>query len=157
MKATEQEKETLHRGCGMKVKIKLIDGGKMPVFKTEGAVCADAYARLYEPMVIPKGKRSLVPLGFACELPTGYELQVRPRSGLSLLGVDVTLGTGDWDYRGEYKACVVNNIDDDFIIHNGDRICQIAIREAQVIEFEQVAELTETDRGEGGFGSTGVR
>ena len=140
----------------MKVKVKLINGGKMPVFKTAGAVCADCYARTNVDVVIPKGKRKLIPLGFAIELPEGYELQVRPRSGGTAKGIDIGWGTGDYDYTGEYMACVINGSDDDFIVHNGDRICQIAIREALQIEFEEVSEIKETERGSAGFGSTGV-
>lgn len=140
----------------MRVKVKLIDGGKMPVFKTEGAVCADSYARLDGDVVIQKGKRALIPLGFAIGLPAGWEVQVRPRSGLTSRGIEVGQGTGDWDYTGEYKACVINNSDEDFTVHNGDRICQVAIREAPAIEFDTVTELEETERGDGGFGSTGI-
>jgi dUTP pyrophosphatase len=140
----------------MKVKIKFIDGGKLPEYKTEGAVCADCYARLSAPFIsIPKGKRCLVNLGFAIELPVGYEAVIRPRSGLSKTGIDVSIGTIDWDYRGEVKACVINNTDGDFDIHNEDRICQIKIQKAEQFEFEKVDELSETKRGEGGFGSTG--
>ena len=140
----------------MKVKIKLIEGGKVPLFKTEGAVCADAYARLEKDVEIQPGARSLIPLGFACELPQGWELQVRPRSGLTSKAVDNGWGTGDWDYTGEYKACVINNTKELLVIHNGDRVCQIAIREAPKIEFEVVNEIKETVRGSNGFGSTGV-
>lgn len=141
----------------MKVKIKLIEGGVMPEFKTAGAVCADAYARLDNDITIQPGERALIPLGFACGLPEGWELQVRPRSGLTSKGIDNGWGTGDWDYTGEYKACVMNNKKEPFVIHNGDRVCQIAIREAPKIEFEQVDELSETERGSNGFGSTGDR
>lgn len=141
----------------MKIKMKLFKGGKLPEFKTDGAVCADAYARLEETVVIPKGKRKLIPLGFACELPKGWELQVRPRSGLTAKAVDNGWGTGDWDYTGEYMACVINNTDEELKIENGDRICQIAIREAPIIEFEVVDEIKSTVRGSGGFGHTGVK
>lgn len=140
----------------MKVKIKLLEGGKMPEFKTAGAVCADAYAHLDNDVEIQPGARTLIPLGFACGLPQGWELQVRPRSGLTSKAVDNGWGTGDWDYTGEYKACVINNTKELLVIHNGDRVCQIAIREAPKIEFEQVEELSETERGSNGFGSTGV-
>lgn len=139
----------------MKVKVKLIDGGKMPGFKTEGAVCADCYSRV--DVTVPAGKRSLIPLGFAIELPERWEAVIRPRSGLTSKGIDSGIGTIDFDYRGEVKGCLINNSDEDFIVRVGDRICQIAIREAPVIEFEQVAELTETERGENGFGSTGLK
>lgn len=140
----------------MKVKIKIIDGGKLPEYKTEGAACADCYARLSAPFIsIPKGKRCLVNLGFAIEVPEGYEAVIRPRSGLSKTGIDVAIGTIDWDYRGEVKACVINNTDGDFDIHNEDRICQIKIQKAEQFEFEKVDTLSETERGEKGFGSTG--
>ena len=138
------------------VKIKLIDGGKLPEFKTKGAVCADCYARLDTNFFIKKGERKLIPLGFACGLSEGYEIQVRPRSGLSSKGIDVSLGTGDWDYTGEYMACVTNNSEKDFPIHNGDRICQFAIREVPNIKFKLVDELEETERGSRGFGHTGI-
>lgn len=140
----------------MKIKIKLFKGGRMPEFKTAGAVCADCYARLDEDVVIPSRKRALIPLGFAAELPKNYELQVRPRSGLTSREIDIGNGTGDWDYRGEYKACVINNSDSPFTVKNGDRICQAAIRETPEIEFEAVSELSSTERGEGGFGHTGM-
>ena len=100
----------------MKIKIKLFEGGRMPEFKTAGAVCADCYARLEEDVVIPCGKRALIPLGFAAELPKNWELQVRPRSGLTSREIDIGNGTGDWDYRGEYKACVINNSDSPFTV-----------------------------------------
>lgn len=141
----------------VRVKIKLFEGGKLPVFKTKGAVAADCYARLEETVSILPHTRTLIPLGFACGLPEGYEIQVRPRSGLSSKYVDVTLGTGDIDYTGEYKACVINNTDKTFEVSNGDRICQIAIREAPKIEFKLVNELEETERGSNGFGSTGLK
>lgn len=141
----------------MSVKFKLINGGIMPEFKTKGAVCADAYARLDEALTIPVGQRRLIPLGFACGLTEGWELQIRPRSGLSAKGIDVAFGTGDSDYTGEYKANVINNSSEDFVIWNGDRICQIAIREAPRVPFESTEELEETERGAGGFGHTGLR
>ena len=139
------------------VKIKLIEGGKLPEFKTAGAVCADAYARLERNIFIKKGERKLIPLGFACGLPEGYELQVRPRSGLTSKGTDNGWGTGDTDYTGEYMACVINNSDKDFPVCNGDRICQIAIREVPKVKFTVVEELEKTERGSKGFGSSGIR
>jgi dUTP pyrophosphatase len=140
----------------MKIKIKLIEGGKLPEFKTDGAVCADCYARIgTEYINIPANSRCLVNLGFALELPKGCEALIRPRSGLSRLGVDVALGTIDFDYRGEIKACIINNTIGAIAINNGERICQIAIREVPDVRLEVVDELSETERGENGFGSTG--
>ena len=138
------------------VKVKLFKGGKLPEFKTESAACADCRARLDEDVVIPSGKRALIPLGIACGLPEGYEIQVRPRSGLSSKSIDVTLGTGDADYTGEYKANVVNTSGEDFVVHNGDRICQMAFREVPKVSFAIVSELEKTERGDGGFGHTGI-
>ena len=142
----------------MNIKIKLIEGGKMPEFKTKGAVCLDCYARLpkeFYSLNIPANSRCLVNLGFAMELPKGYEAVIRPRSGLSKECIDVAIGTIDWDYRGEVKACLINNTIGTRTINNGERICQIAIRKVPEIELEVVSELSETNRGENGFGSTG--
>lgn len=143
------------------VKIKLIDGGKMPEFKTEGAVAADCYAHISNAtdnsITIAPRKRALIPLGFAIGLPKGWEVQIRPRSGLTSNSIDNGWGTGDWDYTGEYKACVINNSEEPFVVHDGDRVCQMAIREAPAISFKVVEELEETERGAGGFGHTGLR
>ena len=140
----------------MRVKVKLIEGGKMPEFKTVGAVCADCYARVETPCVLFPYGRTLVPLGFALGLRPGYEAVIRPRSGLSSKGIDVCIGTIDFDYRGEVKACVINNSSRSFEIADGDRICQIAVRKVPAVEFESVETLDDTERGESGFGSTGI-
>ena len=141
----------------MKIKIKPVEGGKLPVYKTEGAVCADCYARLSAQFIsIPKGKRCLVNLGFAIELPEGYEAVVRPRSGNSKKGIDIAIGTIDFDFRAEIKACVINNTDGDLDIHNGERICQLKIQKAEQFKFRVVDTLSKTERGEKGWGSTGA-
>ncbi|MBR1536007.1 MAG: dUTP diphosphatase [Treponema sp.] len=140
----------------MEIKVKLVDGGKMPEYKTAGAACADCYARLITPFItIPKKSRVLVALGFCIELPKGYEAVIRPRSGMTKKGIDIALGTIDWDYRNEVMCQLINNSDGDFDIKNLDRICQMKIQKAEQFEFVQVDELSETDR-KGGFGSTGV-
>ena len=140
------------------IKVKLFDGGKIPEYKTSGAVCADCYARVEEQTVIvPAGSRKLVPLGFAVELPQNYELVIRPRSGFSSKGIDVAIGTVDTDYRGEIKACVINTLSEDLMIQDGERICQIAIRQLPYVQFVTDEELSETERGKSGFGSTGVK
>ena len=139
----------------IKIKIKLIEGGRLPEFKTNGAVCADCYSRCEEPIEIKPGERKLIPLGFAVELPKGYEMVLRPRSGMSKNGIDLAIGTIDFDYRGEVMACVINNIDKAISVENDTRICQCAIRQVPEIEFEVVSELSETVRSENGFGSTG--
>lgn len=139
----------------MKVKIKQIDGGKLPAYKRVGDVCMDCYARTFN--IIPAFGRKLIPLGFALELPVGYEAIIRPRSGNSKDGIDVCIGTIDTNYRGEVMACVCNTLDEDFRIEEGDRICQLAIREAPTVDWEVVDELSETERGANGFGSSGMK
>ena len=139
----------------MKIKIKLIEGGRLPEFKTDGAVCADCYSRCEEPIEIKSGERKLIPLGFAVELPKGYEMVLRPRSGMSKNGIDATIGTIDFDYRGEVMVCIINNMDKAIAVENDTRICQCAIRQVPETEFEVVSELSETNRGNNGFGSTG--
>ena len=137
----------------IKVDVKIIEGGELPKYQRKHDACLDCYSRIN--VVIPKGKRVLVPLGFALELPTGYEAIVRPRSGLSRDEIDVAIGTIDSNYRGEVMACVINNTSDRYEISAGDRICQLAIREAPQIKFNVVEELSETERGSNGFGSSG--
>ena len=137
----------------MNVKIKQIEGGMLPIYKRDGDVCMDCFAR--KQITIGRYNRRLVPLGFALELPKGYEAIVRPRSGLSKEGVDVCIGTIDTNYRGEVMACVINNYDDVIYIEEGERVCQLAIREAPAIDWEVVEELSETERGDNGFGSSG--
>lgn len=140
----------------MNVKIKLIDGGKLPEYKRDGDVCMDCYARCEKPQPIPAGKRALIPLGFALELPEGYEAVIRPRSGMNKTGVDSLIGTIDTNYRGEVCAILWNNTGVAISVENGTRICQLAIREAPHIEWDVVSELSETNRNDKGFGSTGL-
>lgn len=144
--------------ANLKVKIKLLEGGKLPNYGRDGDVCLDCYARCDEPIRIENRERALIPLGFALELPDGYEAVIRPRSGKSSQGVDATIGTIDTNYRGELKACLINNMNnpnETVVIENGAKICQLAIRVAPIIEWEVVNELSETVRGENGFGSSG--
>ena len=137
------------------VKIKLVPGGKMPEYKTAGAACADCYARVQT--IIPAGERRLVPLGVCLELPEGYEAVVRPRSGMSKNGVDVAIGTVDCDFRSEIMANVINNMKEGLVVEEGTRVCQLKIQKAEQFNFVKVDELSETERGNGGFGSTGVK
>ena len=141
----------------VEVKIKLMEGGKLPEFKTEGAVCCDCYARLDELQVIQPRSRAKIPLGFAMELPIGWEAVVRPRSGLTSIGQDIGIGSVDYDFRGEVSANVINDSDYCFTVYPSDRICQLAIREVPKVNFIVVNELSETERGEKGFGSSGMR
>ena len=139
----------------MYVKIKLVKDGTAPAYRREGDACLDCYARDFARIV--HGQREVVPLGFSLELPVGYEAIVRPRSGLSKEGIDIAIGTIDPNYRGEVMACVINNSGNTFAVAPGDRICQLAIREAPKILWDVVDELSETERGENGFGSSGIK
>lgn len=143
-----------------KVNIKCVasEGAVIPQYKTSGAAGADICALLSESVTIKKGCRAMIPTGLYFSIPEGYEVQVRPRSGLAAKnGVTVlnTPGTIDSDYRGEVKVILVNLGDEDFTVNNGDRIAQIVVAPVTIGVFEQVSSLDETERGAGGFGSTG--
>lgn len=136
------------------------DGLKLPAFETVLAAGADLRAAVSDsvPMVLTPGERALVPTGFCMALPAGYEAQIRPRSGLAYKhGVTClnTPGTIDADYRGEVKVLLINHGQDSFTIHRGERIAQMVISPITQPEFVEVDVLSETDRGAGGFGSTG--
>lgn len=138
----------------MEVKIKLLDG-QMPVYSRERDACLDCYAA--EDLTIEKGVTKKVKLGFALELPVGYEAQIRPRSGLSLIGLDVKLGTIDSNYRGEVSAIVQNNSTlDEYKILKGNRIAQMLIQKVEPISLIEVDALSDTNRGDNGFGSSGI-
>ena len=139
------------------VKVKLITNGKIPVKKTVGASCFDCYARIEnKTLVLAPGERRTIPLGFGLDLPFEYEAVIRPRSGLSKIGIDSIIGTIDSDYRGEVNAILINKTGEYFKIENGDRICQMKIQHAPMVKLELVPELSETERGCNGFGSTGI-
>lgn len=140
---------------GVKVKI-LNPGAIIPKYQTEEAAGFDLHS--VEEKTIKAGERDVVKTGLAVALPKGYELQVRPRSGLALKnGVTVlnTPGTVDSDYRGELMVILLNTSKEDFIIKKGDRIAQAVIKEILQADFAVVDELDSTGRGTGGFGSTG--
>ena len=141
----------------VEVKIKLIAGGTLPSYKRDGDACLDCCARLDGDLTISPKTRRLVNLGFVLELPVGWEAVIRPRSGLTSIEIDNGIGTIDSNYRGEVKACVINAGNEYFTISNGDRICQMAVRRAPKVKFIEVDELSETNRGDNGFGSTGVK
>lgn len=138
----------------MNVKIKRIENGILPEYKTLGSSGADCYSRIN--WIVNSGDTMKIPLGFAVEIPMGYEMQIRPRSGLSKDGIISQLGTIDSDYRGEVCAIVTNNTKENFMIHKGDRIAQAVICPVIIANWNEVQELSETKRGKGGFGSTGV-
>ncbi|MBB5225445.1 dUTP diphosphatase [Treponema ruminis] len=143
-----------------KVTVKCVasQGAIIPQYKTSGAAGADICALLAEPVIIKKGERAMIPTGLFFSIPEGYEIQVRPRSGLAAKnGVTVlnTPGTIDSDYRGEVKVILINLGNEDFEVKNGERIAQIVLAPVTIADFEQVSVLDETERGSGGFGSTG--
>lgn len=134
-------------------------GAVIPEYKTAGAAGADLCALLEEPLIIPAGRSVMVPTGLFFEIPQGYEVQVRPRSGLAAKnGVTVlnTPGTIDSDYRGEIKVILINLGAADFTVNSGDRIAQMVIAPVTQAAFTITDSLSETERGSGGFGSTGV-
>ncbi|MCR4579198.1 MAG: dUTP diphosphatase [Treponema sp.] len=144
-----------------KVSVKYIanEGAVVPEYKTKGAAGADICARLDSPVTIASGKFAMIPTGLFFEIPEGYEIQVRPRSGLAAKnGVTVlnTPGTIDSDYRGELKVILINLGDSDFVVNDKDRIAQIIIAPVTQASFEESESLSGTERGAGGFGSTGV-
>ncbi len=134
------------------------EGLPLPTPATAGSAGVDLRAAVAEALVIAPGERCLVATGFSIEIPEGYEGQVRPRSGLALRH-GITLpnapGTIDSDYRGEVKVILMNLGSDDFKLERGDRIAQLVISSLSRVEWEEVEVLAESDRGEGGFGSTG--
>ena len=133
----------------------------LPGYQTDGAAGADLMAALApdDELILPPGKYAMVPTGLAIALPAGYEAQVRPRSGLAAKhGVTVlnSPGTIDCDYRGEIKVILINHGDQEFIILHGDRIAQLVIAPVTQAIFTVRTELQSSERGAGGFGSTGV-
>lgn len=142
------------------MKIKIINKSKhsLPHYATAAAAGMDLKADLAEPIVLKSLERTLVPTGLFIELPIGYEAQVRPRSGLAFkngLTVLNSPGTIDADYRGEIKIILVNLSKEDFIINDGERVAQLVIAKHEQAEWIEVEQLIDTDRGAGGFGSTG--
>ncbi len=132
----------------------------MPAYATGLSAGMDLRANLSEPITLKPLQRCLVPTGLFIALPKGYEAQVRPRSGLALKkGVTVlnSPGTIDADYRGEVCVILVNLSNDDFIIEDGERIAQMVVARHETVEWESVETLDATERGEGGFGHTGVK
>ncbi|MDE5635894.1 MAG: dUTP diphosphatase [Muribaculaceae bacterium] len=132
---------------------------QLPAYATDGASGLDVRANLDESVTLAPLERVLIPTGLFVSIPAGYECQVRPRSGLAAkYGVTVANapGTIDSDYRGEIKVILVNLSQSPFVINDGERVAQLVFAPYQRIEWAPVANLDETDRGEGGFGHTGV-
>jgi len=144
------------------MEIKIVNKSKhsLPHYGTIASAGVDLRANIDEPIVLKPLERTLVKTGLFIELPIGYEAQVRPRSGLAYKnGVTVlnTPGTIDADYRGEIGVILVNLSNENFTIENGERIAQMVIAKHEQAEWVQVEELSDTDRGAGGFGSTGKK
>ena len=145
----------------LKMLVEVLPHGKdlpLPKYMSAHAAGMDLYAAVNPEMVIPPGEWKLVPTGISIALPEGYEAQVRPRSGLALKqGVSIlnTPGTVDADYRGEVGVILMNHSKQNLVIKRGDRIAQMIINKIEHVAIEEVAELPETERGEGGFGHTG--
>lgn len=144
----------------MKIKIINKSGHKLPHYETLASAGMDLRADLKSPITLKPLERAIVPTGLYMELPVGYEAQVRPRSGLAAKkGITVlnAPGTIDADYRGNVGVILVNLSNEDFTVENGERIAQMVIAKHERAEWEEVESLSETDRGEGGFGSTGTK
>lgn len=144
---------------GVAVRIKRLPHGEglpLPAYATHGAAGMDVVSA--EDVTIAPGARHAVASGFCVAIPEGYEIQVRPRSGLALkhgITVPNTPGTVDSDYRGELKVILLNHGTEPFPIHRGDRIAQLVLAPVTQAAWQEVAELDDTERGAGGFGSTG--
>ena len=146
----------------MEIKVEIINKGKhpLPEYATILSAGMDIRANIDQPILLKPLERKLVPTGLFIALPAGFEAQVRPRSGLAFKkGVTVlnTPGTIDADYRGEVGVILVNISSEDFTIEDGERIAQLVIAKHEQASWVQVEELSSTERGAGGFGSTGVK
>jgi dUTP pyrophosphatase len=133
--------------------------GRLPEYKTRGASGFDIQAYLDEPVTLKPGERKLVPTGLFFEIPEGCEAQVRARSGLAIkhgIGLVNSIGTIDSDYRGEIKVPLINFSNEEFTIKDGERIAQVVLMPVIRAELHLSDELSDTERGEGGFGHTGV-
>ena len=142
----------------MEVKVVNKSNHRLPEYATIGSAGMDLKANISEPVVLKPLKRELISTGLYMQIPTGHEVQIRPRSGLACkYGITVANapGTIDSDYRGEVKVCLINLSDTPFVVNPGERIAQAVLNKVEKIEWNEVAELDETERGEGGFGHTG--
>lgn len=144
------------------MKVNIINKSKhdLPEYATLHAAGMDLRANISEPIVLKPLERTLVPTGLYIELPVGYEAQIRPRSGLAIKkGITVlnSPGTIDADYRGQICAILINLSNEEFIINDGERICQMVIASHAQVELISVEELSDTERGDGGFGHTGKK
>ncbi len=142
----------------MRVKIINKSNNALPAYETASSAGMDLRAFIDVDVVLKPFERKLIPTGLYIELPDGYEAQIRPRSGLAIKsGITVlnSPGTIDADYRGEIKVILINLSNQEFTIKSGERICQMVIAKHEKAEFIEVEEISETERGAGGFGHTG--
>lgn len=144
------------------IEVKIINrsGNQLPTYETHSSAGMDVRAALDQPVTLHPMERMLVPTGLRMQLPQGYECQIRPRSGLALKkGITVlnTPGTVDADYRGEIGVILINLSNEDFVINDGDRICQMVITQYTQVKWEVVERIDETGRGDGAFGHTGIK
>ena len=144
------------------MKIKIVNKSKhpLPEYATPGSAGMDLRANIDAPITLAPGERKLIPTGIYIALPVGYEAQIRPRSGLALkygIGLANMLGTCDSDFRGEIRVILINLGQEDFVVNDGERIAQMVIAKHERAEWDVVEELDETERGEGGYGHTGVK
>lgn len=144
----------------MKVRIINKSHHQLPEYATPYSAGMDLRANIDQPIILPPLERTLVPTGLFIELPQGYEAQIRPRSGLAAKhGITIlnSPGTIDADYRGEIKIILVNLSKEEFVINDGERICQMIITTHTQVEWDETDSLDETERGSGGFGHTGKK
>ena len=144
------------------IEVKVVNKGHqpLPAYSTPQSAGMDLRANLSEPVKLHPMERRLIPTGLHIALPEGYEAQIRPRSGLALKkGITVlnSPGTVDADYRGEVGVLLINLSGEDFVVNDGERIAQMVVARHEQVKFEQVTLLDETERGEGGYGHTGVK
>ncbi len=143
----------------MEVKI-VSRGGEVPTYATAGSSGADLRAYISEPITLAPGERRLVPTGIFVEIPPGIEAQIRARSGLAIkhgIGLVNGVGTVDSDYRGEWNIPLINWGEEPYTIQNGDRIAQVIFSRYEKADFTLVSEISQTERGAGGFGHTGIK
>lgn len=144
----------------IKVNVVKAEGVKLPEYATIGSSGMDVRANIKEPITLGSLERALIPTGIRAEIPEGYEIQVRPRSGLALkhgIGMANSIGTIDSDYRGDIGVILVNLSKEPFTINPNDRIAQLVLAKVEKMELIEVKEIKETTRGAGGYGHTGVK
>ncbi len=145
-----------------KIKVKIINssGFDLPAYETFSSAGMDVRAALKEPVTLGPLERRLIPTGLRVQLPQGYEMQIRPRSGLALhhgISLANTPGTVDADYRGEIGVVLINLSNEPFTVNPGERICQMVVSRYTRVEWEPGDRIDETERGDGGFGHTGLK